>query len=1068
MGLPLAWMAAPALWATDPTPLPTGWGALGPVNDAGHGVVSFSTDDCAVHVAVVDVDGGPYARDVRIARLWDGTRWAWADDWRVVDGKLVRPGRRPVPPAEVAEALELDPVGRVVARVRDGRRVTILRDAEGRFVGMASGAVEARLVEDRAESTTGAAVTYAWDGARLLTVERGADTIRLEYALDALVAVRWPDATLKLDAEGTSGLGGRWRCEAGDDRVRIQHAQRTWTVERGEGELRVTDPAGARHVTRWVEGALLGWTDADGVTVRVERGEDGRVSGVRRGAERVATLRWSGAELVSFRDATDGTWTLVRSPDGVAGRSEPDGRTVAREVGEGRVRRLERGSEVTTAAWDGDGRLRRLVPAGLGELQLERDGAGELRKVHDPVGGVWTIVRAGGEVRVTAPDGGEWRLKFDGAGRLEAVQPPGGAGTRVTRTDGQVTQLSHAGHLWTWTRDPAGLVGAIGAPDGSSTRLSRDPAGVLVGVRLPDGGGYVFGRDGLGRVRSIGDHRLVRDAAGRIIEVRGPTGPVGGWSRDGAGRVTGFGAGEVEWGISRDAAGRVQAVSAGDAARWKLERDGAGRVVLVTDAAGEAPRVSRDGGGRVVKVADPVGAVSFVRDMRGRIARVTTDRVLTLGRDAVGRVVRAESPDLGTFGADYETSGALKLLRFPDGTLVRRNVSADAGELVAVDRDGKPAGHAGWSADALGRVVERAARTLLRDPVGRLMQAGTWSWQLGRYGDERVTVRTSAEGRPQSAALAVAGPWGLGVGELTYRWSEDGALTGLDGSAGWVGLVHDALGRLVQLSLGERALAIERDGFGRLRRIGGTVLVGWDGLLQLDDQLRVPFGLAASARAGGAVFTDVAAVPMFVPWAGALSPAPTGLADGVDAAELGAGGRYVLPGGVLVDLLRAVDPLSGVATAPDRWPWTPIEAEPGLAAPPFPAVDDAADAFWDAAPFDTVEAWSDPVARIAAWGALPGGEAEPMEAPGVPWLPASTAREVPAAVAGHGGVLVDEGPVGNLVVAAALSGGGLTEEIVLRALLADELSFYADQVPGVALPAPAFLRPALANPSFRH
>ena len=87
----------------------------------------------------VDLDAGPYARDVRLARTWDGDDWRWADDWRVRDGRALRPGRRPVPLSDLAEELEVDARGLVVARVLDGRRLVVTRDADGRFRGPVAG-----------------------------------------------------------------------------------------------------------------------------------------------------------------------------------------------------------------------------------------------------------------------------------------------------------------------------------------------------------------------------------------------------------------------------------------------------------------------------------------------------------------------------------------------------------------------------------------------------------------------------------------------------------------------------------------------------------------------------------------------------------------------------------------------------------------------------------------------------------------------------------------------------------------------------------------------------------------
>ncbi len=1036
--------------------------------------MAFDTLDCHVHLLAVDLDGGPYARDVRVARLWDGAGWRWADDWSTLDGKLLRPGHAALPVAAWPERLEFDAQGRLTARVRDGRRLEVLRDAAGGFLGLRAGTVQVRLTENGAEASDGRTVTYTLAGTLIEEVKGPLGTTTYGYAGAALDSVRWPDGgSLRLEGDGTSGLGGRWRCALSGDSARIDGPAGRWEVTRGE-EWVVTTPGGTSFRSRWADGLLTGWTDGDGVRVELERDASGRIEGVRRDGERVARLTWDTHGLVELRDA-DGTWKLSRDEDGsVVQRLEPDGRGPLRDGSEGRPRWLRLGSESTVVTRDAAGRPSRLQSGGQGEARVERDAAGNLTRVTDGAGSVWSVERGlgGAPQALIDPAARRWDLRTDADGRLSRLVGPDGGAFSLVHSNGRLAQLSEGASRWTWLRDGNGALSGLRDPEGRQTTLSRSPSGAVTTVRLPDGITHSLGRDGLGRLRSVDGWRIVRDGRGRVAEVRGPGAVLAGWSRDGAGRVTGFGMGDVSFEFSRDLGGRVASVRAGetDTERWRLSRDSAGRVSEVSAADGSLVRLARDSAGLVTRVTDAFGEMALSRDMRGRVTKVVASHTWSIGRDLAGRVVRVQVDGLGTVGADYEADGGLRLLRLPDAAMVRRNVSRDAGELIATDHDGQSVGTAGWTRDGTGRILslDSGGRVELeRDPAGRLVRSlgpdGEWTREAGVLrAPDGSSVRTTPEGVPTGVSLATAGPWGLGAGEASYRW-EGGRLTGLDGEAGGAALVHDSLGRPTQLHVGGRTVAIERDALGRLRRVGGEVVQSWDALLAIGRAPRVSLARGVVARPGGVVLSDPRGHPLLAPWSPPLRPWPTGWTPGVAAAETGAGGRFVLPGGLLLGFLRAVDPLSGVSTTPDRWPWVPLEPELGPAPTTFPTPDAATPALWDPVPFDTVAGWSDPVARLVEGGWLPGGGQEPAEAPGLPWLPASFARTVPAVVAGHGAVQLDEDIAGQLVLGAALFGRPLDHDVILDAFVGPGLRAEALDVPGIDLPVPAFVGAALAD-----
>lgn len=1056
---------------------------VGPVPGGGwRGEVAFDVATCAVHVAVVDLDAGAYARDVRLARVWNGAAWGWADDWTVRDGVVERPGRTAMPVGELPEVLEVDAQGRVVARTLDGQRTVIFRGDDGSFRGMGRGALSVLLTDEGGVATGDRTVTYQRTGTRIDAAEGPSGRVSYGYDGPALRTVLWSDsAALRIESDGTSGFGGRWRCGVAGDTTRVDlSGEQRWTISRESSALTVEDPTGARMQTRWLGGRLLGWTDADNVRVDLARSEGGRITAVKLGGESVATLLWGRLGLAEVRDVNGGSWRVTRETGGVEARSEPDGRTLHREVVEGRVRVVHAGAETTAVSWDAAGRPSSIQVGGQGALRFERDAAGALLRVQDGAGGAWMIERDGNSrpTALTDPAGARWELRVDRSGRLDALTGPEGLRRTLVRSQGRISQYVVGSTRWSWLRDARGLLAGVRDPEGRLTGLARDQAGQLVSMRFPDGTSLALGRDELGRLRSVGPWRISRDNQGRALEVRSPEGAIGGWSRDRAGRVSGFGMGGVTFELTRDAAGRIQSVRAGEFGeeRWRLDRDSAGRVSAVTTTDGRQTTLLRDSAGRVTRLADELGTTTLSRDLRGKITRVSAGHLWSVSRDVVGRLVRVEVGDLGTVGADYERGGGLKLVRLADGALVRRNASEDAGEYLAFDRNGRPIGSAAWSLDGSGRLVGLDAGgpvSFERDPGGGLLESlgptGQWTAELGLIrGPDATEVRLDPLGRPVSVQLSTPGVWGLAAGLSTYRWDGGGSLTGVDGSGGGSVLVHDALGRLAAVTLGERVVPLIRDGFGRLRKVGDDVLVGWDALLEIGGAPRAPISADVVARAGGAVFADPRGYPLFVPWTGGLRPWPTGWNPGVDAAEFGPGGRFVLPGGIPVDLLRAVDPLSATATTPDRWPWTPLSPELRAGASPFRAPDATTEAWWDAAPFDVRRGWAHPLQALCELGVLPGGSPEPGESPGLPWLPASFARQVPPPLAGLGGALLEEDTLGRLVMAAALEAEPIDTSGLLRAFLAEELASDVVDVPGLDLPGPSFLYDGLADSPFGH
>ncbi len=1069
----------------DPLPLPTGWGWLGPVQpgEMGRDAVVFDGASCAVRAFVVDVDAGPYARDVRVARTWDGDDWRWADDWQIRGAEVFRPGRKPALVVDLAERLESDAAGRVTARVLDGRRVEILRDPDGRFRGMAAGTARVWLddvdgVPDaRATSSGGDTVGYDRHGLQL--VAANADGRRTLYTYEglALRSIAWADGgALRLETDGTSGTGGRWRCTRLGDSARLEApGGLSWALEASA----VADPGGARAELIIEEGRLVGWNGPSGASATLERDTDGRVVGVKQAGENAVRIEYDG-DVLSRLSMQGSAWGLSRSGAGtVASVLDPSGRQYRLETDAlGLAQSVAVGATATVAGRDSAGRPLRLRVGNQGEVRLEREGTGRIVKVHDATGGIWTIEREGARaIAVVDAAGGRWALRRDALGRLVRVDAPDARGGRVVRQGDAVVQVQGAtGGAWSFLRDASGALAGIRDPAGRLWGLARDAGGELRSVRNPLGESVSVVSDGGGRWARVGD-RTVRRDRGFVTEVAG----LAKWKRDDQGRTLAVDAGPVSFRLERDAAGRVTALVAGEA-RWSISRDAAG---LSSGVSGEgAVQLDRDSAGLVSRLVNDTGTLRIGRDLRGRVDTLKHEidghepSLWDLGRDAVGRVARAEGPGGLAVGADYDRGGELSLLRLGTGTIIRRNVSADAGEVLAIDARGDDIGWGQWVLDDAGLVsrlelrdsfdLQRDAQGLLRGVTGA---DGGWSWTGASVGGwDGLEARIEA-GRPVSLRLAADGEraWGLDAGEAEYRWDGQGRLLGLDGSAGRVSLEYDSLGRLTRFASGKLAVTVARDALGRLSRVGSAAVVGWDGLLALGEQVRVPMSRHAVARPGGAVLLDPRGYPFLAPWVGGILAWPGGLVPGVDAAETGAGGRLALPfAGPLLALFEATDPVTGtcLACAPP-WPWASDRPELPPAASPTAAPDAFSPAPWDPALWDGTGGWHDPVDVLVGAGLL-GGASSVGGPPGLPWLPPSFAPKVPAPLVPWTSIVLDEDPVDALVLRHALDGEPLDIDAFLRAEVGAALAVECRLPPGLGPDLPGFVVQPLATEPLGH
>lgn len=1026
--------------ASEPVLGPDGWtwfGPLPPKKSIVRGELFFDARTCAVHVAHVDLDGGPENRELRLARVWTGGAWAWADDWAVSGGLLHRPGEDDVPTLGFSASLELDPLGNVTARTMAGRRVEILRDS-GHFIGMKAGKVSVTLEEEEGKSSDGRVVHYLHDGRDLkaFTAEDGVRTL-YEYAAGALTTVIWADGGVtRLQAGAIQAPGGAWRCTQDADRTDVLAPGGVgWSVRWRDDGAAVIDPTGAVTQASREGGRLAGWRDPRSSVARITRDTAGNLTELSDAGGGTWAAEWDGIRMTALRSADGARWGVAYDDSGRVVRvTDPVGRPVEFGWdGDGRLASRRQGGGLLSIARDAAGRALNLRLPGFGEVRITRDAGGRVTGASDGAGGTWGVARdpVGRVSGVGDPDGAKWEIRRDRLGEVASVRDPVGRLVAWTRRDdGRVQKVSVAGADWTFLRDSRGELTGLRDPMGRLTGWSRDAVGRISAVLRADGSLVRLDRDPAGDVRAVGDAIVRRDGVGRALSVDTGAGAIS-WDRDLLGRVVGVSAPGLDLAIERAGDGQVRAVRPRDAERVELRRDDAGRVVAATG--GVSVQLDRDAGGRITGFRRDPTLMRIQRDPRGLVARVTIDgAVWSIGHDAAGRVMRVEAPGDVSLGVDRDLAGRPQLVRFADAAFARISRGDGAVDVLIEDTHGVSQGRAGWTEDASGRldgVVTDAVWSLRRDPLGNLVTAespaGFWSvGPDGMEGPYDASLRWDGRGRPLRGNTPSAAPplWGVASGPIAYVTDQEGNMTEIAGSAGSVRLRHDGAGRLTGWSAPDGDHPVIRDAFGRLLRVGALLTEGWEALLSMGGQVRAGVTGAGIGRAGGGLLVDPRGTPLIALHGGAVRSSPSGLPFDAVAAETGAAGRFQPAfGGPLLGLTDAIDPFSGQPTAARlSWPWSGHRWEAISDGSPWADPDSSSSVWWDDASWRPESPWADALQLLVRSGDLPAAGTRSARGPGLPWLPQSFAANPPIPL--PDGYAVDEEPIVAWVIAHAVSG----------------------------------------------
>ncbi|WP_375431306.1 DUF6531 domain-containing protein [uncultured Friedmanniella sp.] len=699
--------------------------------------------------------------------------------------------------------------GRVtVVSDEDGTRSnTWISDDKGRLVGVVD-------ADEQRQSSS----YDRWGNPVLLTERDGATTVH-----------QYDDRGRRIRTVTPSGADLSYGWDEFDRVTTVVTEQGSVTEYRYYGDQRnpssVLDPEGGLTRLTWTDGLLTEVADPTEVTVRFSYDERGDLVGVTNADGHTARLE---------RDAL-GRVTAAVSPSGhrtVFTWDPASGQLTERQDPDGAVWRFEH----TTA-----GRLAATIDPLGARTTVEYGDHGEETRTVDPLGRQVTrqLDELGNLYSVTLPDGSQWRFTHDALSRLSATtDPTGGVWSRDYDT---------AGHLVA-TVDPTGVRVGVDVNQAanqaqvtgvdSEVTSGFDPLGRLTSAGRVDGTASLYTYDRCGRpVEALdgdgGLARIVRDLAGRPTAVTSPSGLTTTYGYDGCGRlatVTDPAGGTVTIGYDADGRVTAQTTATGEVATTRY--DVCGRVLEHVQPGSGTSRWTYDGAGRVVESHDPqFGHRGFGYDAAGQLVAVTDGNggVTTYDYDENGRATVITNPVGGVTRREFDAMNRCVAETDPLGRTTRAGYDA-AGRLAWQETaDGR---RTTWTYDAAGRpatmaVDGRTVTALTRDlrrrtvtitdttnpdrvePVEHTLEWNSRGQLVRRARDGRaVTWAYDADGR----RTRMTTPDGT---TTDYRYDTAGRLSEVDStSLGRAAFDRDAAGRIISAVAGGLIQSWEhRDGF---------------------------------------------------------------------------------------------------------------------------------------------------------------------------------------------------------------------------------------------------------------
>ncbi|MFT5587055.1 MAG: YD repeat-containing protein [Cognaticolwellia sp.] len=946
----------------------------------------------------------------RRMRLESGALAAWMPGSRLGGGRLVKQDAQWAL-QDGSQTRHYDEQGRLLSIQDEGGSTELSWDELGRPTKLQAGDTVIRLFfdgEGQLSVISGASgqEIYVQHKDGLLLGVSGQDRPRSRYFYDEqghLSGILWADGSrLRIDYDdeqrvtelagpGTWNQRYIWTAQGLNVQDGLGLSRQITRNSRGET---LRDAAGRSvSLRRDAQGQLMGWTDPAGLELRLSRDDAGRITAIEGPGGRRYRLEYSAGALVSVRDAMGNSTIATRGQSGqvsalsdAMGRSttfsrNPQGQITA--VGpSGHPTRfsLDSAGRITTLHWptgsrsklsyDNVGRLRSMADPGGQEILIRSRNKGRVQEILSRGGARWLFShdRVGRLVELVEPSGRTWRLDRDPTGRLRTLIRDNSAVLSLGwRVNGMLSSLTDAlDGTWGLPQDPTGRPRGLVEPDGSTTKLGWNPLGELVQVQ---------------------DRKIRRDPRGFPLEDGRNT-----WSWDAAGALSGVSGPGVALKLQRQAGGRVRRLDIGEQ-QIRLTRDAGGRVIGLEDGE-QTLAIQRNGLGDWVALQGEHD-VQIERDDRGLVVvRSVDDMEQRLLRDSEGDVVRYTASDGRALSVARHPDGSPRMVRFPDGHILRIEEGPTLWSQVLEDPSGNPVLDQRIQIDAMDREVARESRgdwgyserSQHHSPRGQVVAVeesnGAWFWApdaVTRSGGG--TLNLDAQGQavsikadpnplsPHELSPHELGPHPLGAA-LTYQRDSAGCLQGLAGPGGSVEVGLDGLGRVRSLQTPDGLWEVEWNLLGELARITPPSGSPWELSWVLGELVQVQQGQERIEVLGnhtlGWVWLDgVESLGLVLDHQGTPQLA-LGQADPLRWSPLGHGSVSPLPLGpygtwrlyqdtLLVDRYGAWEPQSGARLC-------------SLAPPAFPASPSGF--AWDPEPWMPSGPWADPLALLVAMGEL--------------------------------------------------------------------------------------------------
>jgi RHS repeat-associated protein len=498
--------------------------------------------------------------------------------------------------------------------------------------------------------------------------------------------------------------------------------------------VRLSDRELYRFALRLVDGA----TTAGGCFARaVFEYVDGPLPG--------STLEILGSDTVFYANGSD----VAVDPDTQEPFVPEDVRLTTRD---GRIFELDLAAGVTKVE-DLNGNRIEITPAGITHssgvgIDFERDGAGRITKITDPLGGeiLYSYTAVGDLESVTDRVGNTTRFGYSSqvSHLLEEIEDPRGVrpirndydqdGRLIRHTDafGKSIELGHdlgnrrevvtdrLGHSSVLEYDARGNVVRETDPLGAVTERTFDVEDNLLAEKDPldhtTSYSYSSSNDLLGSTDRLGNTTAYTyNERGQILTVT-----------DARGKVTTN---------LYDASGNLLQTTDPAGAVTRFTYDAAGNRLTETDAAGQVTTFEFNGRGNLTREVDALGvATSFTYDGNGNRLTESTTRTLPDGStetlatsfayDDAGRVTATTRPDGSTTATGYDTLGQVTSTTDPLGRTTSFSYDLLGRQTETNFPDGTGESRAYDAAGRLTAVTDRAGRvtSYLYDPAGQLLE----------------------------------------------------------------------------------------------------------------------------------------------------------------------------------------------------------------------------------------------------------------------------------------------------------------------------------------------------------